>query len=221
MTIPIVRRGGGALVPMLVVLAVVVLLGGCGEDGTEPGGEGAAVQVTVRVDDAARSGVTVRLYAASSETALRTEQTASTGVAAFSGLEAGSYEVEVVVPDGLALAEGEPGRKGVTATAGSTASVSFDLVAEGVVGDLVEIHLTQGNRFDPSEVTISVGTTVRWVTDTNTLHTITPSGHSEWQRQEMSSAGQTFSHTFQRSGEFDYFCEPHESVGMTGTITVQ
>lgn len=221
MNIRLVSRAAGRVVPLVVLLAGVALLGSCDAGGTEPGDDVTAVNVTVRADGAARSGVTVRLFAASSQTALSTKQTGSTGIAAFTGLEAGSYEAEVVVPDGLVLADGEVDRKSVTAAAGSTASVAFDLVAEPVTGEVVEIHLTSGNQFDPSSVTISVGTTVRWVNDINRFHTITPDDHSEWQRQEMSTAGQTFTHTFNVAGSFPYFCEPHQSEAMTGTVTVQ
>jgi plastocyanin len=33
--------------------------------------------------------------------------------------------------------------------------------------------------------------------------------------------GQTFEHTFDRPGRYEYFCIPHESAGMTGTIRVE
>lgn len=208
----------------LAMVAALVALGGvaaCGNGGTEPMEDGAVVSVTVRADGVAQSGVTVRLYAASSQTSLESGPTGANGMASFSGLAGGGYEVEVVVPEGLLLAEGEAARKAVTVADGGTASVSFELVTDGDVSEVVEIHLTSANLFDPSSLTIPVGTTVRWVNDITRLHTITPSGHSEWSRQEMTSAGQTFTHTFNAIGTFNYFCEPHESAGMTGTITVE
>ena len=82
------------------------------------------------------------------------------------------------------------------------------------------IHLTGDLRFVPANVEIAVGTTVTWENESNLFHTITPDGHEEWERQTMSSTGETFEHTFNTAGTFDYFCEPHQSDGMLGTITV-
>jgi plastocyanin len=136
----------------------------------------------------------------------------------FAGLEAGSYEVEVDVPEGHELEEGQSARRTVTAVAGSTAQAEFRLTSGAPV---VEIRLTSNLRFEPSEVTISPGTVVRWVNETSMLHTITPDGHGEWERAELSSPEEMFAHAFTESGEFPYFCEPHVDFGMMGSITVQ
>ena len=53
------------------------------------------------------------------------------------------------------------------------------------------------------------------------LHTVTPDGHTEWARWETTSTGQSFEHTFNTPGTYDYYCEPHRGMGMTGSITVQ
>lgn len=88
--------------------------------------------------------------------------------------------------------------------------------------DVLEIRLeAQTLSFVPDEPTIAAGTTVRWVNDSNLFHTITPQGHSEWQRQTTSQQGIVFEHTFQSAGTFPYFCEPHQAQGMQGEITVQ
>ena len=91
----------------------------------------------------------------------------------------------------------------------------------GTENSVVEVNLTSGLAFTPADLTIEVGTTVRWVNDAAMFHTITPDGHSEWSRQEMTSAGQTFEHTFGSEGTFPYYCEPHQAQGMAGTITVE
>lgn len=214
---------GPVWLSVLALFSAALLIGAC-DDELDPTGDDDAstINVTVRADGETRQGVTVRLFAAGSASEVGTKQTDTNGVAAFGGLtEAGTYEAEIDVPAGLLLADGEVARKSVAVAEGGTAAVSFDLVAEEGGSDVVEIHLTSGRQFDPSEVTISVGTTVRWITDTDDFHTITPSGHAEWVRQEMDTTGQTFEHTFNTAGTFDYICEPHESVGMVGTITVQ
>lgn len=90
------------------------------------------------------------------------------------------------------------------------------------------INLTSDLTFSPSEVTIQVGDTVTWNNASNTFHTITPgtgpgddSPHDEWERQELASSGETFEHTFNNAGTFEFYCEPHFSAGMVGTITVE
>lgn len=90
------------------------------------------------------------------------------------------------------------------------------------------INLTSANTFDPDEVTIQAGDTITWEYTGGSPHTITPGTgpddddpHNEWQRQEMDEVGQTFEHTFNTAGTFDYFCEPHFADGMTGTIIVE
>lgn len=211
----------GSAMTAVILAAGLVWAGACDSGGgTEPTDEPATIQVTVTADGSAQQGVTVRLFESGATSPRATAQTGSNGVATFSNLSAGGYEVEVVVPTGLELAAGETGRKSVTVAAGATASVGIGLVSD-TDPDVVEIHLTEDDRFDPSSVTISPGTTVRWINDTPTFHTITPDGHSEWSRQEMNDQGQVFTHTFNNTGEFDYFCEPHQSIGMVGTIIVE
>lgn len=83
----------------------------------------------------------------------------------------------------------------------------------------IEVELREAS-FSRPDLTIEVGSTIRWVNQGNVTHTITPDGHGEWQRQELSQADEVFEHTFTSEGTFDYFCEPHQAVGMTGTIRV-
>ena len=205
---------------VLLLVGLLVALGGCGSDGgTDPEPEPGVIEARVLVDAAPRSGVEVDLFAAGGGTPRATVATGADGVARFEGLEAGSYEVAVEAPAGLALAEGQPERTTVTLAAGATERVDVSMVTEAV--EVVEIHLTSGLRFDPSAVTISPGTTVRWINDAAIFHTVTPDGHTEWERATLSQSGETFEHTFETEGTFDYFCEPHESAGMVGSITVE
>lgn len=203
-----------------VVVAAVVVAGCDSSDGMEPTTDEATVEVRVTADGAARSGVTVELFGPGSATPLGTEQTGTNGVASFDGLAAGSYEAEVSVPDGLVLDDGETARRSVTVASGATERVEVALVADAS-STVVEIRLTTGLVFDPSSVTISPGTTVRWINQASIFHTVTPDGHSEWSRAELSQQNETFEHTFETAGTFPYFCEPHQSAGMTGTIVVE
>lgn len=216
-------RFGSAAAGLLLAAGLVWASACESNGGTEPPTEeSATIQVLVSVDGSGQQGVTVRLFESGGSDALSSQQTGSDGTASFSNLSAGTYDAEVVVPTGLALDEGETAKKSVTVAAGATASVAVELVTEGGTDpDVVEIHLTGSNTFSPSEVTISEGTTVRWINDTSTFHTVTPDGHSQWSRVEMNNEGDIFTHTFNNIGTFEYFCEPHESIGMTGTITVE
>ncbi len=84
----------------------------------------------------------------------------------------------------------------------------------------IEVQV-RATSFSPSQVTITPGSTIRWVNQGSILHTVTPDGHSEWERATLSNAGETFSHTFREEGVYAYFCEPHRAVGMVGTIRVE
>jgi plastocyanin len=90
---------------------------------------------------------------------------------------------------------------------------------------VVDVHLTSGLRFEPNEVVITPGTTVRWINDAAIFHTITPDNASQpgvWARQTTSRAGVVFSQTFSQAGQtYTYHCEPHLATGMTGAVRVR
>jgi plastocyanin len=92
----------------------------------------------------------------------------------------------------------------------------------------VEVHIT-GTSFNPSVITITPGTTVRWINDTGDFHTVTPENTGQpnlWQRTVTAGQGTVVEKTFTTGGGqlYRYRCEPHSSSftsGMTGSITVQ
>lgn len=80
--------------------------------------------------------------------------------------------------------------------------------------------------FEPAELQITPGTTVRWVWDSND-HNVVPQSVPEgatWEGEGSPgttfNAGHEYTHTFQTLGTYEYVCTPHESAGMTGTIEV-
>ncbi len=79
-----------------------------------------------------------------------------------------------------------------------------------------------GSCFLPSEVTIGVGETISWVNDSVTIHTITSGnpadGFDGIFDSEIVMAGDTFSHTFTESGQFNYYCQIH--TWLQGIVTV-
>jgi plastocyanin len=78
----------------------------------------------------------------------------------------------------------------------------------------------EDNFFDPAQITVEPGTTVTWVQSGNNPHTTT-SYDGLWDSGLLpGGSGQTFSFTFEEPGTYDYFCIPHEDLGMVGTVTV-
>src|SRR5918992_5036072 len=68
--------------------------------------------------------------------------------------------------------------------------------------------------FDPAEVTVRVGDTVRWVNTDATFHTITSSDRLELRRPNgrfdavLDARGEEFTVTFSEPGRFPYYCQP-------------
>jgi plastocyanin len=71
--------------------------------------------------------------------------------------------------------------------------------------------------FEPVDLTVSPGTTVRWTNAGPTSHTATADDGSF--DSAILAQGATFEHTFEAAGAFPYRCVIHPA--MTGTITVQ
>src|SRR3712207_3715004 len=78
----------------------------------------------------------------------------------------------------------------------------------------------EDNFFSPANITVEPGTTVTWVQSGNNPHTTT-SYDGLWDSGMIEGgSGGTFSFTFEESGTYDYFCIPHEDMGMVGSVTV-
>ena len=80
---------------------------------------------------------------------------------------------------------------------------------------------TANLMFMPNNVTIKPGQTVRWTLAP--IHNVV-SGKTCMPDMGFTSgavgAVSTFDHTFPTAGSFPFYCDPHCSSGMTGTITV-
>ncbi len=72
--------------------------------------------------------------------------------------------------------------------------------------------------YSPAELRITQGTTVVWTNDDSVGHTVTSESGTELD-SVLFSKGQTFSHTFNTAGEFNYLCTPHP--WMKGKIIVE
>lgn len=77
-------------------------------------------------------------------------------------------------------------------------------------------------RYSPASLTVPVGTTVVWVNDERSEHTVTAEDNDFDSRDQP--FGESFSYTFSKPGIFHYYCRFHGDVGgvgMSGTITVE
>lgn len=105
-------------------------------------------------------------------------------------------------------------------------------LAGGVQGDLepqsdepetVVISVDSTNlRFSPSQVTITEGDTVRFFWSGQALPHNAVEANGVFDSGEPERAVD-YSYTFERgsNGTYDFVCEPHESMGMVGQITVE
>jgi len=78
----------------------------------------------------------------------------------------------------------------------------------------------EDNFFDPANITVEPGTTVTWVQSGNNPHTTTSYDRLWDSGMIEGGSGGTFSFTFEEPGTYDYFCIPHEDLGMIGSVTV-
>jgi len=76
--------------------------------------------------------------------------------------------------------------------------------------------------FSPSEVALGIGDSVTWHNDSTTPHTVTSGNTEDGPDGVFDSSllmgGNTFSHTFTKAGDYQYFCSIHP--WMTGTVIV-
>lgn len=76
--------------------------------------------------------------------------------------------------------------------------------------------------FQPAEVTIKAGDTVKWVNNKLAPHNVVFDGAPELSHKGLAfSPGESFEVTFSEPGEYNYYCEPHRGAGMNGKVIVQ
>ncbi len=81
--------------------------------------------------------------------------------------------------------------------------------------------------FEPEALTVHPGQTVAWEWRSNNHNIVVEDqpGGADWKGTPGSSSeiyndGYRYTHTFETVGEYEYFCQPHEAAGMTGSVTV-
>lgn len=110
----------------------------------------------------------------------------------------------------------------------STTQNTTDTTTETGSAETVTVGPDGEYSFDPAELTIRSGTTVRWewASDNHNIVISEQPDGSNWQGTPGGSSdtydeGYSYEHTFTTSGTFEYYCQPHQSVGMTGTLMVE
>jgi plastocyanin len=140
------------------------------------------------------------------------------GMGGFYGMTP-RYGMAPVYPQRVQAAGGYPMRPAQPMTQTSRGSEAETAGAGedsgDVSGDTVTVRIN-GMRFEPANINIKPGTTVTWVHSSPMPHTVTGTGGKL--RSSTLNNGQSFTHTFDDAGRFDYVCEYHPS--MRGTVTV-
>lgn len=126
-------------------------------------------------------------------------------------------------------------------SAGAALAFSIAGCLGGAPAQRRTVEMADDLTFDPKVVSIGKGGTVSWKNVGSIEHTVTAyqdhipdrsayfaSGGFDAERTARQNlgrglipGGQTFEHTFEHTGRFGYFCIPHETAGMTGTVLVE
>jgi plastocyanin len=81
------------------------------------------------------------------------------------------------------------------------------------------------NRFDPPQVKIKVGQTVRWTWKGGEHNVVSGTDCSSAGdgifRSGAPAQGGTFERKFDKAGSFPYYCEPHCKMNMKGEVVVE
>lgn len=98
--------------------------------------------------------------------------------------------------------------------------------------------------FIPADIEVDAGETVVWDNTSDRPHSVTAYGNAIPEEADYFASGgfdsekaaregwfdgmagsievgETYSHTFEVAGKYQYFCIPHERGGMVGTVTVR
>ena len=95
-------------------------------------------------------------------------------------------------------------------------TVKTSEAASDAASETVTVRI-DGMRFEPASITVKPGTKVTWIHGGSMPHTI--SGDAGGLRSSTLYRGQKFSHTFDGTGRYDYFCDFHPA--MKGSVIVE
>ena len=130
----------------------------------------------------------------------------------ISPIVAGALALAFVAVGGAAAAVWADHDGGARSTTDATATTT---VAAGGSGDVAVT--IEGFAFDPPELDVAVGATVTWTNQDGATHTV-KSADDAFDGSAGLGQGDTFTHTFDQAGTFDYICGIHP--GMKATVVV-
>lgn len=134
-------------------------------------------------------------------------------------------------------------RRRLLAAVGGAVTLSAGCLGLGPDNDAdYQVGMT-AQAFRPAEITVSVGETVAWRNTSTRAHSVTAYGASVPDAADYFATGgfdteaaareawddnegvivtdETYEHTFWVPGRYPYFCIPHETAGMLGTVVVE
>ncbi|MDG5776458.1 halocyanin domain-containing protein [Haloarculaceae archaeon H-GB2-1] len=104
---------------------------------------------------------------------------------------------------------------------------NYDGSVEDLTGES-EVTVTVGAEgnggafaFDPPAIHVDSGTTVKWEwTGNGGGHNVIAEGGEFDSGTAVAEAGVNFEYTFESDGIFNYYCQPHKSLGMKASVVV-
>lgn len=139
------------------------------------------------------------------------------GVGAFFAMNCGDGQTDYPEPSG-------GGGSAAHSQSGQAGQATSSTSATNAEGGGAEVSVV-GHEFDPPEVRIKAGETVKWTWISGSHNVVSGSSCSPDSKfssgTRMFSAGATFSHTFDKPGTYPYYCDPHCGMGMTGKVIVE
>jgi len=186
------------------VLALAVGVAGCGQDGN---------------DGTTTGGATPTATPAATPTATAEADTPGDGSSGVTETAAATGSSETTPTDT------RNGGRTPAPTATATPTTTATPTATPAEADqVVEVGPGGSFSFDPESFELATGETVLWVWGSPGHNVVVESapGGSDWNgdSEDLYDDGHTHTHTFTTAGEYEYYCEPHRSLGMVGTFTV-
>lgn len=98
------------------------------------------------------------------------------------------------------------------------------MAEEFTVKMVTNLDAEQVYYFEPAELTIQPGDTVKWVNVQEDMHNAVadavPKGADFFESPMLEEEGANWSYTFDVAGTYSYHCHPHAAAGMKGKIIV-
>lgn len=150
---------------------------------------------------------------------MKTVHAVAFGIGAFFALNCGSGESGYPEPTGGG-GSAVQGRQPTQST--DDTDKADDNGSTGATAGSVAVN---GHTFDPPEVHIKAGEAVKWKWVAGSHNVVsgaacTPDGKFT-SGASTQGPGSSFSHTFDKPGTYQYYCDPHCGIGMVGKVVVE